>query len=109
MSSSLSKDAIQLQIFKKIHIKGVNFGLIFQLTSLILFIHQHQRCSVRKVFLEISQNSQENIYARCSSLMKLQASATGTNTFFTQHLQATVSLYQTNVHVVFNIHSIKKN
>ena len=40
MSSSLSKDAIQLKIFKKIHIKGVNFGLIFQLTSLILFIHQ---------------------------------------------------------------------
>ena len=40
--------------------------------------------------------------------MKLQASATGTNTFSTQHLQATVSLYQTNVHVVFNIHSIKK-
>ena len=34
-----------------------------------------QRCSVEKVFLEISQNSQENTCARVSILMKLQASA----------------------------------
>ena len=33
-----------------------------------------QRCSVKKVFLEISQNSQENICARASILIKLQAS-----------------------------------
>ena len=33
-----------------------------------------QRCSVKKVFLEISQNSQENICARVSFLIKLQAS-----------------------------------
>ena len=32
------------------------------------------RCSVKKVFLEISQNSQENTCARVSLLMKLQAS-----------------------------------
>ena len=32
-----------------------------------------QRCSVKKVFLEVSQNSQENICARVSFLMKLQA------------------------------------
>ena len=31
------------------------------------------RCSVVKVFLEISQNSQENTYARDSFLVKLQA------------------------------------
>ena len=29
-----------------------------------------QRCSVKKVFLEISQNSQENTYARVSFLIK---------------------------------------
>ena len=29
-----------------------------------------QRCSVKKVFLEISQNSQESIYARASFLKK---------------------------------------
>ena len=33
-----------------------------------------QRCAVKKVFLEISQSSQENTCARASFLMKLQAS-----------------------------------
>ena len=33
----------------------------------------HQGCSVKKVFLEISQNSQENTYARAFFLIKLQA------------------------------------
>ena len=33
-----------------------------------------QRCSVKKVFLEISQNSQENTCARVSFLIKWQAS-----------------------------------
>ena len=33
-----------------------------------------QRCSVKKVFLEILQNSQENTCARVSFLIKLQAS-----------------------------------
>ena len=32
-----------------------------------------RRCSVEKVFLEISQNSQENTCARVSFLIKLQA------------------------------------
>ena len=32
-----------------------------------------QRCSVKKVFLEISQNSQENTCASASFLIKLQA------------------------------------
>ena len=32
-----------------------------------------QRCSVKRVFLEISQNSQENTCARVSFLIKLQA------------------------------------
>ena len=35
-----------------------------------------QRCSVRKVFLEISQNSQESTRAKVSILIKLQAPAT---------------------------------
>ena len=33
-----------------------------------------QMCSIKKVFLEISQNSQENTCARVSLLIKLQAS-----------------------------------
>ena len=35
-----------------------------------------QMCSVKKVFLEILQNSQENTCARASFLIKLQAPAT---------------------------------
>ena len=34
-----------------------------------------QSCSVKKTFLEISQNSQENTCARVPSLIKLQASS----------------------------------
>ena len=34
-----------------------------------------RRCSVKKVFLEISQNSQKNACVRVSFLIKLQASA----------------------------------
>ena len=34
-----------------------------------------QRCSVKKVFLEISQNSQENTCGRVSFFIKLQTSA----------------------------------
>ena len=32
-----------------------------------------QRCSVKKVFLQVSQNPQENTCARVSFLIKLQA------------------------------------
>ena len=34
-----------------------------------------RRCSVRKVFLEISRNSQEKTFARVSFLIKLQEKA----------------------------------
>ena len=36
-----------------------------------------QRCSVKKVFLEISQNSQENTCARASFFNKVAGSASG--------------------------------
>ena len=70
-----------------------------------------QRCSVKRVFLEISQNSQENTCARVSFLIKLQAEACNfikketlaqvsscefckisKNTFFIEHLRATASV-----------------
>ena len=44
-----------------------------------------------KVFLEISQDSQENICARVSFLMKLQACEIFKNTFFTEHFRAAAS------------------
>ena len=45
-----------------------------------------QRCSVRKVFLKISPNSQENTCARvCKKCCRLQASSVNKNTFFIEH------------------------
>ena len=71
----------------------------------------HLRRSIKKVFLNVSQNPQENTFARLSFLVKLQASTCnfiekGTlaqafsdelceilkNTFFTEHFRKTVSV-----------------
>ena len=80
-----------------------------------------QRYSVIKVFLEISQSSQENNCARVSFLIKLQGSTCNLikketlaqvfssefceiskNTFFTEHLHATASVeYQLRAELVF--------
>ena len=43
------------------------------LTNILLTEAVVRRCSVKKVFLEMSQNSQENTCARVSFLIKLQA------------------------------------
>ena len=48
---------------------------IFRVTVAALSGAVTQRCSVKKVFLEISQNSQENTCARVSFLIKLQTSS----------------------------------
>ena len=57
---------------------GGNFpGGNFPDTLIIITINTEvvvQRCSVKKVFLEIAQNSQENTWARIPFLIKLQAS-----------------------------------
>ena len=72
-----------------------------------------QRWSVKKVFLKILQNSQENTCARVSFLIKLlvwglqlclektpaqvfscEFSEISKNTFFTEHLQATTSVFK---------------
>ena len=50
-----------------------------------------QRCSVKNVFLEISQNSQENTCARVSILIKLQAEACK---FIKKETQAQVFSYE---------------
>ena len=83
-----------------------------------LLVTQYQkavsrRCSIKKVFLKVSQNSQENTCVRVSFLIKLQALACNfikreclahmfsctfceifKNTFFTEHLWTTTSEYQ---------------
>ena len=52
--------------------------LVLTLTLNLLFLEAAvPRCSVKKVFLKISHNSQENICVRVSFLIKLQDSGTG--------------------------------
>ena len=49
-----------------------------------------QSCSLKKVFLEISQNLQENTCARASFLMKLQVEA---NNFIKKEIDTDVFLW----------------
>ena len=72
-----------------------------------------QRCTIKKLFLEISQNSQENTCARVYFLMKLQTQACKfiekealaqllscefceifNNILFTEHLRTTASAFK---------------
>ena len=59
-----------------------------------------QRCSVKKVFLEISQNSQENTCARVSFLITLQATTcnvikkeTLTQVFFCEYCEISKNIF----------------
>ena len=56
-----------------------------------------------KVFLEISQNSQENTCARVSFLIKLQASKFLKTPFFTKHLRTTASFNPRNKNFIIAI------
>ena len=64
-----------------------------------------RRCSVKKVFLDISQNSQENTYARASFLIKLQAWRQEhlRTPFYIEQPQATASEYQYHQYNSFKI------
>ena len=69
-SPDLTKRA-WLNFFMPFHDKTNKFGEDF---SLVFTEAVVQRCSVKKVFLKISQNSQGNTCARVSFLIKLQSS-----------------------------------
>ena len=63
---------------------------------------------LKKVLLETSQNSQENIWARLPFLIKLQTRnfcESSKNTFFTEHLETTASANWTVPCVAFVYHS----
>ena len=53
-----------------------------------------QRCSVKKVFLEISQNSQDNNCVRVikKEVFSCEFSEISKDAFFTEHLRATASV-----------------
>ena len=98
-----------LKAFRPQNASSQIFDLVLNRSLLLtLFIEAVvQRCSVRKVFSKISQNSQENTCARVSFLIKLQRDFANKETlapvfscefceisksiFFTEHLWATAS------------------
>ena len=68
----------------------------------ILFRSSHWRCSVKKMFLEILQNSQENTCTRVSFLMErrlwhryfsVNFAKFSNNIFFSEHLWSTAFIY----------------
>ena len=80
----------------------------------------HGMCSMKKVFINISQNSEENTYAQASSLTKLpgvcnvikketlaqvfscEFCETFKNNFFTEQLRVTASDIGMEVVVIYN-------
>ena len=58
--------------FRKLHLIAALFWILIRTKAQGEAVTQ--RRSVKKVFLEVSQNSQENTCARVSFLIKLQAS-----------------------------------
>ena len=64
---SQKKNIEKYDIFGIFAKNGISFSYKYDITEAVA-----QRCSVKKVFLEISQNSQENTCARVSFLIKLQ-------------------------------------
>ena len=56
---------------------------------------------MRKVFFEISQNSQESTCTRAAFLIKSQAYKIPMNTFSTEHLQTTAEFLMANIIELF--------
>ena len=51
------------------------YRVMLNMVRINVYCSSHRSCSVRKVFLEISQNSLKNTCARASFLIKLQSDA----------------------------------
>ena len=64
-SSEIFQTQLAVSLFNKVAVKKLKVETVVQ------------RCSVKKVFLKILQNSQENAYARVSFSIKLQAEGLG--------------------------------
>ena len=62
------------RLFLNQHLIKVSKLLVFAMFSFFITEAVTQRCSVKKVFLEISQNLQEKTCVRVSFLIRLQAS-----------------------------------
>ena len=65
--------SVSLITFNEIPLVILSCSIKRTLPEMLLIEAVVQTCSVKKVFLEISQNSQENTFATVSFLIKLQA------------------------------------
>ena len=105
-NTDLYKSSFPTYSFKNLVFPKSVFCILFLLRSEAVV----RRCSIKKMFLKISKNSQENTCARVSFLIKLQAKAaketlaqvfsceffaTFKSTFFTEHLWVTASVSMT--------------
>ena len=67
---TIASDALDFIFVSRFALENTKACLVTVVTEAITW-----RCSVRKLFLEVSQKSQENTCARVSFLIKLQADA----------------------------------
>ena len=65
--------SVSLITFNEIPLGTLSFSTKRTLPEMLLIEAVVHKCSVKKLFLEISQNSQENTCATVSFLIKLQA------------------------------------
>ena len=81
MSENFSSSSYFFSVKRKRNKKKFHFKVmlvLFKKKQVFYFIFRssHRRCSVKKTFLEILQNSQENTYTRVSFWIKYLRSAT---------------------------------
>ena len=70
-SSLLAFWSVLLTCFTYLKMKWqIYVGWLLCNVIILIFRSSHQSCSIKKMFLEVSQNSQENICARVSFLIK---------------------------------------
>ena len=106
------KGRIHCEIFLSRHFMKYSFRVISWNMKYFHFSIQHseavvQMCYVKKVFVEISQNSLENNCTRASFLIKLQAYTSVflrnslKNTYFEEHLNDSFCVLITSSHIDF--------
>ena len=69
------------------------FEIFAEYLPFLEYRSSHQRCSIKKVFLKILQNSQENTCARVSFLIKLQPQTASESNGVMKHFWTLQTLY----------------
>ena len=100
------------------HVQKAVYDINFFLVDILNFCLNLRKCCSKKVFLEISQNLQENICAKVSFLIKLQALKTWanllsftviTNAKIIQNLKTKLFRFLVNTVVSFRLSTVKRS